>query len=907
MSVERVVSWLRECYREDRSRTGVHDYFSGKVLHRHLLAGREELATAWMPEVVVSPEYAAKASEHAALYRREQEVVYACLFLCGQHEGRAGCAPFLFYQGCFDPQHPGRFEIDISRWRINPNCLEILDADAESANELLAGGVLDDAVIGSLREWGARHGVDTEALWSWPDLVDAKSLKKAAKGLQLSLLPAAGIGILPRSVSSRGVIDELGGLVKAGESGWSAPLRFMLGGDVLPEHSGSDDFFAVPALLSRSQENILASARVNPVTLCHGPPGTGKSFTIAAIALNHVARGERVLVASHMDHAVDVVQEKIESMIGGEEVTVRAGRRGYLSSLKRFIEACLSGQLTADPVSEAGLARQFSKVKGTMRELLGDERDLEEEWCKALGRGKLMAKSDPNILDRIRRRWTEHVVYRRPLLMELSAHLNDLYVEREQDLGKYIRMQRKHLLHLALQQKEVRKDFKTLLKALRKYRGSEQEAEFRKMDLGSILDVLPVWLVNLSDLHRVLPMEKQLFDVAIIDEASQCDLASVLPVMQRAKRLVIAGDGRQLRHMSFLPRHRQESLAVEAGIKDAEKEQYNYRDVSLMDLASAMVDDSSRIGFLNEHFRSRPGIIDFSNQKFYRGGLQLMRERPWGDQSDALEVRFCEGTRDEATGVNQIEVDAVIDALKSLLVSSSSRTPVKHPSIGVLSPFRNQVEAIRHALGEQLEPNEVNALFHDHDLCLGTAHSFQGEERDVMLLSFAVDPGVGASTLRFVEREDVFNVSITRAKSKQVVFHSLPVTSLPRRGLLADYLNSASVKKVTAPQQAEPDAFTLEVLGELERRGIEVLPMRHVAGVGIDLVLVDGERVMGLDLIGFPGSSFEAVDRHKGKILRRAGFRLFPLGYAEWKSQKAHAISVICYELRHDQRYRMMP
>lgn len=133
--------------------------------------------------------------------------------------------------------------------------------------------------------------------------------------------------------------------------------------------SNSNPFMAVPALLSRSQERILASSKVNPITLCHGPPGTGKSFTIAAVALNHMAQGESVLVASHMDHAVDVVEEKIDTMLGGAEVTVRAGRQGYLSQLKKFMESCLSGQMTANLSSDSLVYELFTEVQETMRAL----------------------------------------------------------------------------------------------------------------------------------------------------------------------------------------------------------------------------------------------------------------------------------------------------------------------------------------------------------------------------------------------------------------------------------------------------------------------------------------------------------------------------------------------------------
>ncbi|MFK7910590.1 MAG: DEAD/DEAH box helicase [Akkermansiaceae bacterium] len=897
-----LIKWLRECYRDDRARSGVSDFMSGKVLHRRIIKGNESLASRELPEIVLPPSYGERAAPHAALYRREQEVVYACLFLCGLHEGRPTRAPLVFYQAEFPAHNSAALTIEINRWRINPRALEILETDADTISNILRGGEMTEGVIGAIRDWAEQLGVDASALWQWPELVDRNTLNAAADNKTLSLHPAAGVAIIPRSISSRGVIDELD-LIAAHPDEWSLPLRIMLGMEDMQELKQADDFMAVPALLSQSQERILKSSRNFPVTLCHGPPGTGKSFTIAAIALNHVARGESVLVASRMDHAVDVVQEKIDTMLGGDEVTVRAGRRDHLSKLKRYLESCLAGQMTTNVTTDTELRRQFSQVKATMSELHGDELKLEKEWSKALSRGEVMAKPNPNILEKIQRAWMKHRVKDRFLLLELTAHLNDLYVQREAQLGTYLRMQRKRLLKEALNSKETRRDFKTMLSALRKYRGSEQEQMFRSMRISSVLRALPVWLTTLDDLHRVLPMEKELFDVAIIDESSQCDLASVLPLMQRAKRIVVAGDTRQLRHMSFLARARQTTLAEELGVTAEQQEMFNYRDVSLMDHATAMVESQLQIGFLNEHFRSSPRIISFSNQRFYQNSLQVMRERPWENQDDALVSVSCDGKRDDH-GVNDAEIDAIIRDLLILYHESRYLPDVSCPSAGILSPFRNQVEAIRERLQTELSQSELSRLLNVHRLLIGTAHTFQGEERDVMFLSFAVEPEVGSMTLRFVEREDVFNVSITRAKSMQRVYHSLKPSDLSSSSLLADYLSQLSADHGVMQSQSAGDAFMQEVAEALAQRDIKVLPCQRVAGVSVDLLLMKNGRALGLDLIGYPGESYAAIDLHRLKVLRRAGFRLLPLGYTEWTAQKSHAIESILHELEHDTRYQ---
>ena len=157
---------------------------------------------------------------------------------------------------------------------------------------------------------------------------------------------------------------------------------------------------------------------------------------------------------------------------------------------------------------------------------------------------------------------------------------------------------------------------------------------------------------------------------------------------------------------------------------------------------------------------------------------------------------------------------------------------------------------------------------------------------------------------RVVEREDVFNVSITRARSRQVIFHSLKSNDLPRGSMLGEYLSSLGQVKAGKVAVSASDPFAHEVAEALRARDIEVRLSRRVAGVSVDLLLIEGDKVMGIDLIGYPGETFAAVDRHRSKVLRCAGFRLFPLGYTEWITHKKHALTIMIHELRHDARYR---
>src|SRR5262249_56424520 len=101
----------------------------------------------------------------------------------------------------------------------------------------------------------------------------------------------------------------------------------------------------------------LELAATSPLTLVIGPPGTGKSFTIAALAMEHLCRGQSVLVASKMNHAVDVIGNKIEQQMGLKGCVIRGGGKRYLKDLKSYLDQLLSGMHTAEPDDQKRLAR----------------------------------------------------------------------------------------------------------------------------------------------------------------------------------------------------------------------------------------------------------------------------------------------------------------------------------------------------------------------------------------------------------------------------------------------------------------------------------------------------------------------------------------------------------------------
>ena len=223
-------------------------------------------------------------------------------------------------------------------------------------------------------------------------------------------------------------------------------------------------------------------------------------------------------------------------------------------------------------------------------------------------------------------------------------------------------------------------------------------------------------------------------------------------------------------------------------------------------------------------------------------------------------------------------------------------------SVGLLSPFRAQVDALRDAVAHRFSGADFLQLTQRHQLRVGTAHAFQGDERDVMLLSFAIDAGIRGMGMRFLERPDVFNVSITRARSKQIIFCSVDPAQLPHDSILRQYLASAKAAEGGRPASRGESAAGVagfEIAEELKRDGAAVLAHRQVAGVEFDLVVLRGRCCMAIDLIGFPGRGRNALELERYKMFRRAGTPVFPLSYSNWTFAKEASLQALRTALHH--------
>ncbi len=910
-SAAHIFAYLRDCFKADNRASTLWSVLkldkSDKVI---FLEGEELLLSGLVQALPMQQELESEAMRAKAWVQRgEKNLIYASFFVVGAHVEHMGkkiplCAPIFLYPAKIREEQ--ELTVSLEERTLNFPLIELLCGDSDYAMdcaaqiaEQLPPGRLEFAEAGRLadilRETSPH--LDCDPLYLYPELQSEAALRKraAARKQGMSVLPGGALALVKKSRDSRGILNEL--TMMGASSVYSPPLAVTLGRapSKSKEEAADIEVRNVPAILSSAQSAILDSAARNPLSLVIGPPGTGKSFTIAAIALEHLSRGQSVLIVSKMNHAVDVVGAKIEEQLQSGDVVMRGGRKDYRKRLvARFNDWLHGGEHNVE-----ALERQILQLDEDIEALNSRIAMLEKKFSSmnaaenkraaylAADEGIVPASTGsqellPAWLHRFVLPWVRFRARRETPQWSVLAELESCMNRRHALIVQRIMLQNKLRVSFAL--RYHRRDIVNFRKSLTARSEHNQQRYLSSVDKSAIIDTFPVWLVNLSDLNEVLPLKEELFDVVIIDEATQCDIAAALPAMQRGRRAVIVGDPRQLRFISFLSRDRQALIAKRHGLNADETQLFNYRENSILDLMDESISDQRQVIPLGEHFRSVPSIIRFSNREFYRDSLRIMTERPHEVAAFCgVQTRIVAGRR-RRNGVNTEEAEALIAEVKQLIENQRFFNAAASYSIGILSPFRDQVDFLRAELLKQIP----TSLLERHKVMIGTSHTFQGEERDVMFLSFAVCGQTSHAAHYFLNKADVFNVAVTRARLGQMVYTSQPADAIKQDTLLKKYLLAIS----DAGEEQMPDAdhpqdkFLNRVCDELEKLELRYYKAYPIAGIIIDIVLERNGLCYGIDLIGFPGAFQSRISLERFRLLQRAGLSIFPLPFSKWTLER---------------------
>ena len=405
----------------------------------------------------------------------------------------------------------------------------------------------------------------------------------------------------------------------------------------------------------------------------------------------------------------------------------------------------------------------------------------------------------------------------------------------------------------------------------------------------------PVWVVTNLSVRNVLLLDPGVFDLVIIDEASQCDVPSGLPLAFRADRLVVIGDPHQLRHVSTLRESEEERLAREHGVQRL-LTAASYCRRSFYDVAEgALVEEGGEPLLLAGHYRSHPAIVEFSNQRFYQGRLVLRTHpavfaRKLGGEPVGVFWHDVRGraARTMRSALNPDEVKAVVALLDRWAETGFLlRDDI---DFGVVTPFRLQMEELAAALRRRPWYEAVRRR-----LTVGTAHRFQGDERDVVVFSPVVTSGLPAHRVKWAAgTEELLNVAVTRARAALHVVGDLAACQRAG-GCLGEFARTVvalaeerpgpdgAVLHTDAVHDAEPvyespaEAEVARLLGEL---GLWFRPQYQVGRRRIDfLVVTPYGRRYAVEVDGRQHRTSAAVraDAARDEHLRRKGFEVLRL------------------------------
>jgi very-short-patch-repair endonuclease len=396
------------------------------------------------------------------------------------------------------------------------------------------------------------------------------------------------------------------------------------------------------------------------------------------------------------------------------------------------------------------------------------------------------------------------------------------------------------------------------------------------------VDAVPVWVMSIDRALEQFQGGRPLFDVVIVDEASQADVFA-LPVLSLAERAVVVGDDQQIGpQIVGVPTDRVQAL-IDAHLSDVPSAVQFDTESSLYDHA---VRRSPERILLTEHFRCVPAIISFSSDHYYDRKIQPLRaDLPTGIGAPVHAVFVPGGLREERGDFGEVNVPEA-EALVSRVALIVADPAYDGKTLGVISLLSTSGQAayLHHRLREEIGPEELER----RQLRVGDAYTFQGDERDVVLISMVVAGqrvGAGAAFGAFTKRDfhRRVNVAASRARDQLWLFHSVQLGDLTAddaRALLLAYCQRPRAADAVPvdPETACTNDFERAVLRRLRERGLHPLAQFRLGAFRIDFVLPapDGRRLaIECDGERYHGADAFAADLRRQAILERVGNATF--------------------------------
>lgn len=289
-------------------------------------------------------------------------------------------------------------------------------------------------------------------------------------------------------------------------------------------------------------------------------------------------------------------------------------------------------------------------------------------------------------------------------------------------------------------------------------------------DLIEILNILDedeqvkkfnLWIAddkNLEKFTKVFPIilttnissrrlgQKFKFDLLTIDEAGQSDIPTGLIPISKCKSMVLIGDTNQLKPIVIFEEPKNEKLMDQFDIN----KDYDYYNNSILSVYKR-IDNISRDILLSYHYRCGKKIIDYSNNRFYEGKLNLSAIKIAG----VVKLLDVNNLNHKNKNSQLEEARSIVQYIKENNLSD----------VFIITPFRNQEEIINYYLREAKEKEEIEA-----SVSCGTIHKVQGQENKTIIISTAISKDTTPRTYDWIKNNSqLINVGVTRAIENLIV------------------------------------------------------------------------------------------------------------------------------------------
>ncbi|MGW6729932.1 AAA domain-containing protein [Nocardia sp. NPDC055029] len=423
--------------------------------------------------------------------------------------------------------------------------------------------------------------------------------------------------------------------------------------------------------------------------------------------------------------------------------------------------------------------------------------------------------------------------------------------------------------------------------------------------LAECRPAVPVWIMPIYRVVEQFEIKPDMFDVVVVDEASQAGVAAVL-LQYLAPRIVVIGDDKQVSPSA---------VGVNEGELNSLSKQYLAGDryIDTWKLPKRSLFDEAVMRFpkkltLVEHRRCVPEIIGFSNKIAYEPeGVSLTPVRRFGsDRLPPVRTVYVEGGQEIRPKVNEVEADRIVEQIAACVADPA----YDGKSFGVISLLSSeQAKVIWRKLIDVVPPEELEA----RHLHCGDAADFQGAERDVIFLSLVAAPREGGRLTAQTQDATVqrYNVAVSRARDQVWLFHSVTTQHLANsedmRFRLLDYFLTveAGAEESDSPAERFSDdtlvnpfesLFEQQVYNGLVDRGYQVTAHHTETACDLDIVVTGrgGQLAVQCDSDRWHGADAYRAELALQRDLERCGWPIHRIRQAEFIVDPEGCLDSLC-------------